>query len=211
MAAEVPWVDSLEKVYGDGGEVPSEYRQRFQNLVKRFQQEYGQKPDFVSRSPGRVNIIGEHIDYSLYNVLPTAVINDVLIAVQVIEAGEPKFTIANINSTKYPTEETVIPRSGDITIDKSNHKWSNYFLAGVSGSLQTLRKEKGKDFVPKGLKLLVDGNVPAGGGLSSSAAFVCASALAVLAANGVKVTKQDLLDEAIVSERSVGVYSGGMD
>jgi galactokinase len=211
MSTEVPWVESLDQAYGDGKDVPASYRTRFETLVKKFEQEYGQKPNFVSRSPGRVNIIGEHIDYSLYNVLPTAVINDVLIAVQVIETGQPRFTIANVNSTKYPTEETVIPTSGDIVIDKENHKWSNYFLAGVSGSLQTLRKQQGKDFVPKGLKLLVDGNVPAGGGLSSSAAFVCASALAVLAANGVRVTKQDLLDEAIVSERSVGVYSGGMD
>jgi galactokinase len=211
MSGEVSWVDSLDEVYGDGTGVPENYRTRFEGLVKRFQDEYGQKPDFVSRSPGRVNIIGEHIDYSLYDVLPTAVINDVLIAVQVIEGGEPKFTIANINSSKYPTEETTIPKSGDVVIDKENHKWSNYFLAGVAGSLQTLRKQQGKDFVPKGLKLLVDGNVPAGGGLSSSAAFVCASALAVLAANGVKVSKQDLLDEAIISERSVGVYSGGMD
>lgn len=211
MSGEVPWVDSLEQVYGDGTEVPTDYRQRFENLVKKFQQEYGQKPDFVSRSPGRVNIIGEHIDYSLYNVLPTAVINDVLIAVQVTESSESKVTIANVNPSKYPTEEAIIPKSGEVTIDKKNHKWSNYFLAGVNGSLQTLRKKHGDTFAPKGMKLLIDGNVPAGGGLSSSAAFVCASALAVLAANGLKVTKQDLLDECIVSERSVGVYSGGMD
>ncbi|ETN46094.1 galactokinase [Cyphellophora europaea CBS 101466] len=213
MAAEVPWVDSLEQVYGDGtpNGIPSEYRQRFGNLVKTFEREYDQKPDFVSRSPGRVNLIGEHIDYSLYNVLPTAVVNDVLIAVQVVESGEPKFSIANVNSSKYPKEEAIIPKSGEVTIDKQNHKWSNYFLAGVSGSLQTLRKKHGDNFVPKGMKLLIDGNVPAGGGLSSSAAFVCASALAVMAANGLRVTKQDLLDECIVSERSVGVYSGGMD
>lgn len=213
MAAEVPWVESLEDVYGDGTAdgVPAEYRQRYENLVKSFEKKYNQKPDFVSRSPGRVNIIGEHIDYSLYNVLPTAVINDVLIAVQVVDSGEPKVTIGNINSSKYPTEETVLPQSGEVTIDKKNHKWSNYFLAGVSGSLHTLRKKHGENFVPKGMKLLIDGNVPAGGGLSSSAAFVCASALAVITANGLRVTKQDLLDECIVSERSVGVYSGGMD
>lgn len=211
MATEVPWVDSLEQVYGDGASlsVPSEYQHRFQALVKSFEQQYGQKPDFVARSPGRVNIIGEHIDYSLYNVLPTAVINDVLIATQVLDNDNGHITIANTNSAKYPSEETRI--SGKITIDKDNHKWSNYFLAGVSGSLESLRRKHGEDFIPKGMKLLIDGNVPAGGGLSSSAAFVCASALAVMAANGQIVSKQDLLDECIVSERSVGVYSGGMD
>lgn len=211
MASDVPWVDSLEEVYGDGTTegIPAEYKQRFQNLVKSFEKQYGQKPDFVSRSPGRVNIIGEHIDYSLYNVLPTAVINDVLIATTVLDGKDGHVTIANINSSKYPTEETTI--SGKVVIDKENHKWSNYFLAGVSGSLESLRRKHGEKFVPKGMKLLIDGNVPAGGGLSSSAAFVCASALAVMAANGTTVSKQDLLDECIVSERSVGVYSGGMD
>ncbi|KAL8863959.1 MAG: hypothetical protein Q9174_007503, partial [Haloplaca sp. 1 TL-2023] len=62
------------------------------------------------------------------------------------------------------------------------------------------------------MKVMVDGNVPAGGGLSSSAAFVCASALAVLRANGRrKVKKRELAELAIVSERAVGVNSGGMD
>ena len=62
------------------------------------------------------------------------------------------------------------------------------------------------------MSILVDGNVPAGGGLSSSAAFVCASALAVLRANGEeKIIKKELVELAIVSERAVGVNSGGMD
>lgn len=60
------------------------------------------------------------------------------------------------------------------------------------------------------MEILVDGNVPAGGGLSSSAAFVCASALATLRANGREhVNKRELVELAIVSERAVGVNSGG--
>jgi len=58
----------------------------------------------------------------------------------------------------------------------------------------------------------MDGSVPAGGGLSSSAAFVSAAALAVMYANGVEeIDKTELTELAIVSERSVGVNSGGMD
>ena len=215
MAGQVPWVDSLDDVYGSGkgSDVPPEYEQRFKELVKGFEKVYGKRPQFVSRSPGRVNIIGEHVDYSLYNVLPTAVTNDVIIAVEVPkdDRAEPMLTIANVNSSKYPTKEYTIPKSGKVTVNKDDHKWSNYFLAGVSGSLEQLKREYGDDFLPKGMNVLVDGNVPAGGGLSSSAAFVCASALAVMAANGHDVSKQDLLDECIVSERSVGVFSGGMD
>ena len=215
MSGKVPWVESLIDVYGSGkgSVVPPEYEQRFRNLVNAFEKSNGKKPDFVARSPGRVNIIGEHVDYSLYNVLPTAVTNDVIIAVEVLEnqKGGPNLTIANVNSSKYPTAEYSIPKSGKVTVDKEDHRWSNYFLAGVSGSLEFLQRQNGADFLPKGMKVLIDGNVPAGGGLSSSAAFVCASALAIMAANGHDVSKQDLLDECIVAERNVGVFSGGMD
>lgn len=64
---------------------------------------------------------------------------------------------------------------------------------------------------PKGLYLMVEGTVPAGGGLSSSAAFVCASALAVVTANKLTISKTELTEIAIVAERNVGVNSGGMD
>jgi len=216
MAALVPQVNSLDNVYagaGEGNLVPKALEQRFINLIKSFRQQYGQKPDFVSRSPGRVNIIGEHVDYSLYNVLPTAVTVDVLIAVRVIKNSEsqPLIRIANINPSKYPSKDVTVPESGMIEVDKENHSWSNYFLAGLSGSLKYLRDKLGESFITNGLELLIDGNVPAGGGLSSSAAFVCASALAVMASNDYPISKQDLLDLCIVSERAVGVFSGGMD
>lgn len=64
---------------------------------------------------------------------------------------------------------------------------------------------------PKGMDILVDGTVPAGSGLSSSAAFVCSSALAVITANNLGLSKQELTEIAIVAERNVGVNSGGMD
>ncbi|OCT47138.1 Galactokinase [Cladophialophora carrionii] len=217
MAALVPKVDNLDYVYagaGEGNDVPSELRHRFSNLIKTFGNKYGQKPEFVSRSPGRVNIIGEHVDYSLYNVLPAAVTVDVLVAVRVLPRdgrAEPIIKIANVDPNKYPSKEYTIPSSGTVDVDRQNHSWSNYFLAGLKGSMEYLRKRFGDSFEPRGMELLIDGNVPAGGGLSSSAAFVCASALAVMAANGHDISKQDLLDLCIVSERSVGVFSGGMD
>ncbi|KAK6379276.1 galactokinase [Exophiala oligosperma] len=216
MSKPVPKVNSLDDVYvgaSAGDSVPAELRHRFENLVTSFQSKYSAKPDFVSRSPGRVNIIGEHIDYSLYDCLPTAVTVDVLIATRVVkdETSGATIKIANINSTKYPSKTYTIPKSGTVEIDKANHAWSNYFLAGLKGSLPYLREKLGESFQPQSMEILVDGNVPSGGGLSSSAAFVCASALAVMAANNYDICKQDLLDLCIVSERAVGVFSGGMD
>lgn len=211
MGKAVPRVHSLDEVYSNStaGALP-EQKARFKHLVNTFTKQNGTKPDFVARSPGRVNIIGEHIDYSLYNVLPAAVTVDVLVAVKVKDSSsETTIKVANTNETKYPTAEFHIPREGDVHIGE--HDWSNYFKAGLRGSIEVLRKEHGKDFKPRSMDVMIDGNVPAGGGLSSSAAFVCASALAVMAANDYDVSKEDLLDLCIVSERSVGVYSGGMD
>jgi len=214
MDEPVPVVDSLDALYPT--EALKLQMQRWDRLYKRFAEIYdGAKPQFVARSPGRVNIIGEHIDYSLYEVLPMAIAADVLIAVSASpdhhENGKTKKTVANVDHEKHKSNEFLISDSGDVEIDASAHEWSNYFKAGISGAYQLLR-QKNPSHKPVGMKVLVDGTVPAGGGLSSSAAFVCASALAALRANGEeKISKKDLVELAIVSERSVGVNSGGMD
>ena len=137
---------------------------------------------------------------------------DVLIAVRTMKIeGSASVVVANVNEAKYASSTVEIPAVLRVDIDKENHEWSNYFKAGLNGALKFLQKKYSSSFSPQSMEILVDGNVPAGGGLSSSAAFVCASALAVMKANGHDVSKQDLLDLAIVSEREVGVFSGGMD
>ncbi|KAI4246807.1 MAG: hypothetical protein L6R40_001836 [Gallowayella cf. fulva] len=214
MDEPVPVTRSIDSLYPDA-DVPTQ-KQRWQNLITHFEEKYGKKPTFVARSPGRVNLIGEHIDYSLYEVLPMAIAADVLIAVAVSDEDDSKDTHAvipmqNINPRKHRGSECTVPPKGLADIDATQHEWTNYFKAGFNGAVDLLRKEN-PAFFPSNMEILVDGSVPAGGGLSSSAAFVCASALAVLRANGREhVKKKELVELAIVSERAVGVNSGGMD
>ena len=59
----------------------SEKTDRYTKIVDRFQELNKKKPSFIARAPGRVNIIGEHIDYEGYGVLPAAIEKDCLIAV----------------------------------------------------------------------------------------------------------------------------------
>jgi len=121
---------------------------------------------------------------------------------------KPRIRIANLNSDKFPTREFEIPE-GEIPIDASEHEWTNYFKSGLKGVSQLLQKKLGK-FTSVGMDIVCDGTVPSGGGLSSSASVVCTSALAVLNANGEsKIDKKELCELAIVSERAVGVNSGG--
>ncbi|MCJ1384359.1 galactokinase [Xylographa soralifera] len=205
----VPITKSLDFVY-EAASLPSQ-RKRWDALRTRFSSLYGKEPDFVARSPGRVNIIGEHIDYSLYEVLPMAIEADVIIAIATSAAQEAKVAISNVNSQKFKSNEFIIPADGELDIDASTHEWTNYFKAGVQGALGLI-KAGDASVTPRSMCVLVDGNVPSGGGLSSSAAFVCASALAVLHANRPEpVSKKELVELAIVSERAVGVNSGGMD
>ena len=57
----------------------NEFRSRYSSLRQQFYQRYNRNPDFYVRSPGRVNLIGEHIDYSLFSVLPMAIDRDVIV------------------------------------------------------------------------------------------------------------------------------------
>lgn len=207
MHEPVPVVRDLDVLYTPG-DLQSQ-KERWEILTRRFSELYGSSPQFVARSPGRVNLIGEHIDYSLYEVLPMAIAADVIIAVRKLSAA--KVDMANVNPSKFKSISFPLPSSGEVEIDASTHEWTNYFKAGFKGAMELLRKKE-PSLPPCGMQILVDGIVPAGGGLSSSAAFVCASALAVLRVNGQEhVIKSELVEQAIVSERSVGVNSGGMD
>lgn len=214
MDESVPVASSIDSLYAP--EALEVQQQRWTRLVDVFKESYGNKsPSFVARSPGRVNIIGEHIDYSLYEVLPMAIAADVLIAVSYLphDASDQgaKISLANIDPKKFKPADFAVSKDGNVEIDASTHEWTNYFKAGLRGASGLLRR-KNPDFSPSSMQILVDGTVPAGGGLSSSAAFVCASALAVLRSNKVEhVSKRELVELAIVSERSVGVNSGGMD
>jgi galactokinase len=138
-----------------------------------------------------------------------AITADFIMAVAVHPSEEkPRIRIANLNSDKFPTREFEIPE-GEIPIDASEHEWTNYFKSGLKGVSELLQKKRGK-FTSVGMDIVCDGTVPSGGGLSSSASVVCTSALAVLAANGEeKINKKELCELAIVSERAVGVNSGG--
>jgi galactokinase len=213
MAGSVPVASALADIYPH--DALAKEAPRWNTLLESFASVYGHQPTFVARSPGRVNIIGEHIDYSLYSVLPMAITADALLAVSAKPAASKdscRIKIRNVQDAKFPAKEFDVSAQGDVDIDSTKFEWTNYFKSGLRGALELLRRKKGSDFVPVDMELVMDGTVPVGGGLSSSAAFVSASALAVMVANGESpVSKQELTELAIVSERAVGVNSGGYD
>eukprot|EP00158_Paraphelidium_tribonemae_P004796 Partr_v1_DN26972_c1_g1_i1_m7403 putative Galactokinase len=155
-----PVVNQLSLVYA----AASQERQagRYAALRDRFHSLFGKWPSIIARSPGRVNIIGEHVDYSLYSVMPMALSDeDIIIAVAPSAPSTPAtVTVANVESDRYPTRRFPLLHADRdyVEIDAGEHEWSNYFKSGVRGVLSHYR-------VPTdqlvGMECLVDGRVPA--------------------------------------------------
>ncbi|KAJ3194494.1 galactokinase [Irineochytrium annulatum] len=200
-----PSVTSLDRIYAS--EILKSTQDRYADLRKKFVARFNKEPEFFARSPGRVNIIGEHIDYCGFSVLPMAITRDVVIAVASGSDDKPTVTVVNSNGTKYKENTFIHDEKNFVDIDSSVLEWSNYFKCGYKGAFEEL----GLPSKGKSLLVLIDGNVPAGAGVSSSSAFVCASALATTAAFGKEATKGALAQTAIRAERYCGVHSGGMD
>jgi galactokinase len=105
------------------------HRPRYAGLIANFEKTFGRKAEFVVRSPGRVNLIGEHIDYCGFGVLPMAIERDVII-VGATTDDDTKVRVGNVNP-KYPAREFEWEgKEKVVTIDDSELEWSNYFKCG---------------------------------------------------------------------------------
>ncbi|XP_034541445.1 N-acetylgalactosamine kinase [Notolabrus celidotus] len=175
--------------------------ERLQNLKNAFETKYGDSPLFYACAPGRVNLIGEHIDYCGYSVLPMAIEQSILAAVSVNHSGT--ITLANTNPLY---KDFTVSCSGDIAIDRENPKWHYYFLCGVKGI-----QEKFELAHLAGMSCVVDGTIPPSSGLSSSSALVCCAGLVTMEANQKSLSKVALAELCAKCERYIGTEGGGMD
>ncbi|XP_034254983.1 N-acetylgalactosamine kinase [Thrips palmi] len=172
------------------------------SVLEKFKNTYGSTPNFVVRVPGRVNLIGEHIDYCGYSVLPMALDQHILIAVS--PTGDTSLNLVNVNS-KYSTFNGNI-KNLNVDDPSLGVLWHNYVLCGIRGVAETYGT---KGIV--GMNLCVAGNVLPNSGLSSSSALVCAAALATSHANQISLSKEELASLCAKSERYIGTEGGGMD
>ncbi len=187
----------MTQTIADVYENPLEQTDRYRQIVRRFRQRFGEPPAFFVRAPGRVNVIGEHVDYAGYPVLPFAIPPDFVYAVG--RSGSGTVTVAHVDETipeySCPADDMVIPPA---------HGFARYVGAALVGVRDLLS-------VSSAVNLMGHGSIPMGSGLSSSSALVCASALAMVTAANVDVPREELASTCIKAELLIGLASGGMD
>lgn len=179
--------------------------ERLRELHAFFVQQYEVEPKFFVKVPGRVNIIGEHVDYCGYPVLPMATRQCILLAVA--PATDDYLYLKNVNSEKYENFKCEI-NAFDIQIPTSGGpRWYNYFLCGVRG----VQDHLGNNIPTPGMFVAVSGNIPPASGLSSSSALVSAAVLASAHIQGLPLSAQLLATIAAQCELYIGTQGGGMD
>ena len=156
-------------------------------LATKFQEIFGTAPELISSAPGRVNLIGEHVDFLDGFVLPFAISDATTVAIA--RNSSNKVRCASIQ--KKGVVSTI--NCADIA-PKSGEAWTRYPI-GVLWSLG----------IDTGIDILVDGQVPLGAGLSSSAALECAVATAINELFDLGLTLPEL---ALAAQRAENIYVG---
>ncbi|KAF6155473.1 hypothetical protein GIB67_019999 [Kingdonia uniflora] len=122
----LPVFTSLEPFYGNGLQHEEADQLRFDNIKSKFLEVFGHQPELYARSPGRVNLIGEHIDYEGYSVLSMAIRQYTIVAIRKLDCVESPnlLRITNVNGQKY--NMCTYPADPHQDIDLKNHKWGHY-------------------------------------------------------------------------------------
>lgn len=166
-----------------------------QSIEKKFRELFSENP-LILRSPGRVNIIGEHTDYNMGFVLPGAIDKAIYFAISPRNDNNCKLYAYDINES----HEFSIDK-----IEKSEKNWPNYLM----GIVDQLNKN---GYKINGFNCVFGGDIPIGAGLSSSAAIEAGLAYALNYIFDLKIDKLDLVKLSQKSENEfVGVKCGIMD
>ena len=174
--------------------MPTGLSEQINRTRQAFLEAYGEAPTIAAVAPGRVNLIGEHTDYNDGFVLPMA------IECQSVVLVRPRMDkLARIRSTSIPGE-ALFPVDIDgekikaAPIGLEEPGWSRYLRGVVAFS-----------YTPTGFDMLLDSNVPTGGGLASSAAIELATATALEALGDIKF---DPVTKALLCQMAEHRYGG---
>lgn len=170
-----------------------------EQLTQLFRECYDSAdPAHCVTAPGRINLIGEHIDYNGLSVFPMAL--DRRVKMLFRPNSTRRVRVSNADERFPPLDFTI----SSLLDPYPEGEWGNYVKAAVQELIVLFLELNGFDAV-------VTSDIPAAAGLSSSSALVVASALALMKANDLSMDRIELMKMLAKAERYVGTEGGGMD
>ena len=170
-----------------------------EQLQSRFQEAFGRTATVLARAPGRVNLIGEHTDYNEGFVLPAAITRETRMLVAPRDDGRVQLSALDLG------RQTTFDLADGTVTPSSEERWSNYVRGVAAGLLKAGYRLRGMD-------VLMQGDVPIGAGLSSSAAVEMAAVQAFSAVGDLTVPPEQAARIGQQAEHAfVGTNCGLMD
>lgn len=171
----------------------------YKESIINFEKNFGEKPKFISYAPGRINVIGEHTDYTGGLSIPAAI--NCWVSASFSHRNDYKVSIYSENyqeAWKFSLDEIK-----QLEVQKAS--WKQY----VKGAFVLFMEKYGMDH---GISLYLQGNVPLGKGVSSSAAFEISLLNALRKTSGKKISDQEIILMAQQIEHNfLDVKSGLLD
>ena len=211
------WASRFETCYGKDS---AGQRARYRGLLEAFVNTYGDRGVIITRAPGRLNLMGRHIDHrgGCSNVMVIG--NDTVMVCS--PRDNDAVHIANLSGL-FPEAEFGI--SSCLALGKGAKDWLSFLESeGVRASLAAerghwvtyiksavLRFQMAVETPLRGMDVMVTGNIPTGAGLSSSSSLVVAVAEALVALNGLELTDRQFVDLCGEGEWYVGSRGGAGD
>jgi galactokinase len=173
-------------------------------VVDTFKKHFKEDPKIVVRAPGRINLIGEHTDYNGGYVLPAAIGNAVYFAVSPREDAECHLIAHDLN-------ESFNVNLNELAFSET-YSWANYLMGVLDEIQKELTANSHQLTALKGVNLIFGGDIPSGGGVSSSAAIENGIGFAVNELFNLGLSRIDLLKISQRAENNfVGMKCGIMD
>lgn len=213
-------VRTLERVYGPGSSAVGPRLRRLADMAERFLGSFGDAPVAVARAPGRVNLMGRHVDHQGGHCNMLALEHDIYVMAAASDDG--LLRARNVEPERFPDADAALNGlldgyrgdwqafvCSDEVVERSRRAagaW-HYYLEAALARIHADRPER----ACRGLRVVAAGDVPPAAGLSSSSALVVATVEALCRLYGLPADPEWLVTVTSEAEWYVGTRGGAGD